>query len=263
MPEILIFEINDALTELTDITDVHRSIFMNVQILCRLRHFNPVRRLLLCIFFRVLVNELDVYEIAVEQHCLIDQRPGLFLRQWCIEGSQDVVKRQTVLFIRAEVEAVLNLARQHDFLRLLFTIWWIHYVFLVYLFLLLLLLVIQQFYFLHFFHFYFLLFFTFFDVKHERSQVFRFTWSFLFINQGSNFLLITHKNKTLNQPFVLCCFCCCCVQIDFFLFPSTIRFVIEFPLTLFTMLSQLRYFQWLFLIEQIIFLISRTIFGNQ
>lgn len=103
--------------QLTAIVDVHGAILVHVEVLRRFGHFNPVRRLLFCVLFRVLIDELDVNEVAIKQHRLIDERPRLLLGQWRIERSRYVAERQTVVFIGAELQAALNLCGRY-FLRL-------------------------------------------------------------------------------------------------------------------------------------------------
>lgn len=91
--------------QLTTVTDVHRAVLVDVEVLRRLGHFDAVRRLLLGVLLNGLVYELEVDEVAVEQHRLVDQRPGLFLGERCVEGAQDVVKRQAVVLVRAGLQA--------------------------------------------------------------------------------------------------------------------------------------------------------------
>jgi hypothetical protein len=43
---------------------------------------------------------------------LVDQRPGLFFGQRCVEGAEDVVERQAVVLVGAELQAVVDLANR-------------------------------------------------------------------------------------------------------------------------------------------------------
>lgn len=121
--------LDGGLLKLTTVTDVHRAVLVDVEVLRRLGHFYPVRRLLLGVLLSGLVDELEVDEVAVEQHRLVDQRPGLFLGERCVEGAQDVFKRQAVVFVGAGLQARHHLGelfrlftrRVHD-VRLVFVL---------------------------------------------------------------------------------------------------------------------------------------------
>lgn len=142
-------------SKLTTVADVHGAVLVDVEVLRRLGHPNSVRRLLFAVFLRRLVDELEVDEVAVEKHRLVDQRPGLLLGERCVERAQDVVERQAVVLVGAELEA----SRAFRELFRLFTRRLVHDVGLVLVLLLLRTLVL-----FHFFHNY-----VFFSPRHAIS----------------------------------------------------------------------------------------------
>lgn len=102
---------SNRVLKLTTVADVHGAVLVDVEVLRRLGHFYSVRRLLAGVLLRGFVDELEVNVVAIEQHRLVDQRPGLFLGERCVERAQHFVERQAVVLVGAELQTRRHFAR--------------------------------------------------------------------------------------------------------------------------------------------------------
>lgn len=92
---------------LTIIANMHRAVLVYIEILRRFGNFNSMWSFLCSFTPCVLIYKLVSNIVSIETNWLKYERPGLILWQRCIERPKNVVQREAIAFVRAELQATV------------------------------------------------------------------------------------------------------------------------------------------------------------